>query len=126
MTSGPAERTGRCGDAGSAGVWVLIVVAVVMSATLGVLAWAGAVVARQRAESAADLAALAAAREAGRGGDACSAARRVVDASRVRLTACWVAGAAEVTVTVETPVPALLDGLGLPPARARARAGPAP
>lgn len=126
MTSELAGRTGRGGDAGSAGLWLLVVVAVVTAATLGVLAWSGAVVARQRAESVADLAALAAARAVSGGADACAAALHVVDASGTRLAACSVTGATEVSVVVETPVPDLLDGLGLPPARARARAGPAP
>jgi secretion/DNA translocation related TadE-like protein len=98
-------------------------VTVLVTVTVGVLVWSGALVARQRAQSAADLAALAAARHAGRGGDACAAAARVVRASGANLIGCAAGSAADVLVEVEVEMPAA-SGLGVPPARARARAGP--
>jgi secretion/DNA translocation related TadE-like protein len=104
-------------------VWSALLV---VSACVVVLAWAAAVVSRQRAEAAADLAALAAARTLVAGGVPCSAGHRVADAAGARLVGCTAAGTA-VTVVVEVQLPprAVL-GLDLPPARARARAGVPP
>lgn len=110
-------------ERGSAGLWAVAFAMVVVTVTVGVLVWSGALVARQRAQSAADLAALAAARHAGRGADACAAAERVVRASGGNLIRCAEGVAADVLVEVEVDVPAA-SGLGMPPARARARAGP--
>lgn len=110
-------------EAGIVTVLVLVVATVVLAATSAGLLWAGAVAARQRAEAAADLAALAAASAAAVGVDGCTRAARVVAASpgRVRLVSCTVAGT-EATVLVAAPVP-WSAGLDTPPARARARAG---
>jgi secretion/DNA translocation related TadE-like protein len=99
---------------------------VVAAASLAVLGWAAAVVAQQRAESAADLAALAAARSLVTGGAPCPAGTRVATAAGARLVGCATSGA-EVTVVVELSVPARsVLGLDVPPARARARAGVPP
>ncbi|OBI90881.1 helicase [Mycobacterium asiaticum] len=91
-------------------------IAVLLSVT-GAGAWVGAVVvARHRAQSAADLAALAAAAQLPRGAEsACARARAV--ATRVGGVECWVDGL-DVVVTVQVPVP--VAGA----ARASARAGP--
>jgi secretion/DNA translocation related TadE-like protein len=109
-----------------------------VAVTTGVLAVAGAVVARQRAESAADLAALAGASGGGRtptvaspdgADDGCAAAGRVAAAAGARLVACVAAGSAtapDLRILVEVPVPAVLAALDVPPARARARAGVPP
>jgi secretion/DNA translocation related TadE-like protein len=107
-------------------LWSLWAVVVVAATCVGVLGWAAAVVARQRAEGAADLAALAAARALVAGDEPCSSGSRVAVASGARLVACTSSGTA-VTIVVEIAVPprALL-GLDLPPARARARAGVPP
>jgi secretion/DNA translocation related TadE-like protein len=114
------------GESGSAAVWTLwAAVLLVVTAVVG-LGWAAAVTARQRAEAAADLAALSAARTLLAGGAACPAGGRVAAASGARLVACS-ATADSVTVVVEVAVPrrAVL-GLVVPPARARARAGAPP
>lgn len=131
MTRCPVRRpdpaAGPASDRGSAGLWVVAFATVLLTVTIGVLSWSGALVARQRAQSAADLAALAAARHTARGSDACAAAVRVVRASGARLVRCAVddtsavLGVVEVEVEVEVPAG---SRLGVPPARARARAGP--
>lgn len=75
-------------DGGSATVWVLgfggLVVAVAMVAVIA----AAAVLARHRAERAADLGALAAAQQIGRDAEPCRAARRVVTENRAVVRSC--------------------------------------
>ena len=117
-----SECRSKAGDAGSATVWVLCCCLLVW-AGLAALARGSAVVARHRAESAADLAALAAAKAALSGADPCPRAAAVVAAAgAARLERC--ALAADLSVTVQVSVPASgWAGLDLPPARARARAG---
>ncbi|MEZ0069581.1 secretion/DNA translocation related TadE-like protein [Streptacidiphilus sp. MAP12-20] len=121
--SGDRKRT----DAGSATVWLVGLLLLVTLAATAALGVAGAVAARHRAESAADLAALAA---AGRllldPGEACAHAASIASAQGATLRACIIrADASEDSVEVEVTVPAP-GGLvpGLPPARARSRAGP--
>jgi secretion/DNA translocation related TadE-like protein len=81
-----------------------------------------AVIARHRAQSAADLAALAAAGRLAEGQSAaCGWAVSVADQMNARVTACAVE-ALDVTVTVD--VDAALGRWGLGTARAAARAGP--
>lgn len=110
-------------DRGAGSVWALVVTTVLLAATVGVLTWSSAVVARQRAQSAADLAALAAARAQVTGSGACVAAGRVARASDVRLAACAADGTT-VTVVVEAEAwSGLLRRLDTAPARGRARAG---
>jgi secretion/DNA translocation related TadE-like protein len=88
---------------------------------------AGAIAARHRAESAADLAALAA---AGRllldPGEACAEAAAIASAQGATLRACTIrADALEDSVEVDVSVPSPSSLVpGLPPARGRARAGP--
>jgi secretion/DNA translocation related TadE-like protein len=122
------QRSVRDGhDRGSAGllaVWAAVLV--VLAAVLAV-GWGGVVLARHRAGSIADLAALAAARSAGLGAaEPCSAAAEVATAGGARLEACGLLpdGSTGVVVAVGGPV---LGGpwgwLHTGPARARARAG---
>ena len=109
------------GDSGSATVLVLSL-AVVLVLVGAVLAAVGAaVVARHRAQSAADLGALAAAQRAldGEGG-ACAAARGVVEAVGARLDSCALQGADAVVVAV-VDLRGRLSTIG--PARGLARAG---
>lgn len=83
---------------------------------------AGAVLAHRRAQSAADLAALAAATAAQGGSDPCGAAARVARRNHAILRACSVTGwDASVRVSVDGPRMAGMT-MRLP---ARARAGPA-
>lgn len=123
-----SQGAARAGGArGSAGVLVVCVTGATLAATLAVLAWSTAVQGRQRAEAAADMAALAAARASMRGGEGCVAAGAVVDAMAVRLTRCRVDadGRADVEVAVDFDA-TWLRRLDVPPARARARAGVPP
>ncbi|WP_370117783.1 Rv3654c family TadE-like protein [Streptacidiphilus sp. MAP12-33] len=120
-------RRHRNSDAGSATIWLLALLGLVAFAATAALAVAGAIAARHRAESAADLAALAA---AGRllldPGQACAEAASIASAQGATLQACVIrADALEDSVEVDVSVPSP-GGLvpGLPPARGRARAGP--
>ena len=114
------------GDRGHAGLWSVWAAAVLLAVTVAVVSWAGALGARQRAEAAADLAALAGASAQTRGADPCAAADRVARAQQARLVRC-VSEAAAVLVEVEVHLPsATLRWLSVPPARARARAGVVP
>lgn len=97
----------------------LLGVLLLIGSTLGAV---GAVIAdHRRAQSAADLAALAAARALADGGDACAAGAQVAAANGADLTSCAPSGR-EVTVRVEVSGPSwlgrvtVLDG--------QARAGP--
>ncbi|WP_369069647.1 Rv3654c family TadE-like protein [Kineococcus terrestris] len=134
MLRAPAPARGTGGpDRGSGTVLVLALGCVALTALLLVLALGGAVVARHRAASAADLAALAAADVLlGRaGGEPCERAARVVtahgaaapDAAAPVLVACAPAADGSVLVRVAVPVSGPLGALG--PARAAARAGAA-
>jgi secretion/DNA translocation related TadE-like protein len=113
-------------DGGFATVWAAAAVGVLVVALVLGLHLGSAVVARHRAESAADLAALAGAADAVLGrAAACDRAGRIAAAGGAELTACALAGW-DVLVEVRTPIPFRLDAaLGTPPvATARARAGP--
>jgi secretion/DNA translocation related TadE-like protein len=112
-------------DEGSASVVVVGLCAVLLSAVLGALALGSAVVARHRAESAADLAALAAADVVlGRaGGTPCGRAESVLAAHGARSAGCAVAGDGSVTVTAVVRPGGVVGALG--EARASARAGAA-
>lgn len=117
---------GRGPDAGSATVWLL---ALAMSGTAvfaGTIAVGSVVAARHRAESAADLAALAAAdrllldRDGG-----CDRAAGIAAAQGAGLVSCAVDRSADaVEVVAEVAVRGLPARLSVGPARARARAGP--
>jgi secretion/DNA translocation related TadE-like protein len=96
--------------------------AVLMAITTGGAYVGSAVIARHRAQAAADLASLAAAaRLADGGGAACSQASAVARAMRTAITDCVVEDL-DVVVIVEASVP--LGRIPMGPARATARAGP--
>lgn len=102
-------------DTGSASILVLAcAVLVLVVGTLGAIR-AAAVLARHRAESAADLAALAAAGRIGIADDYCSSAKTVARRNGAQLTGCVPAIATDgrtgsVLVTVRVPVPLPLIG----------------
>jgi secretion/DNA translocation related TadE-like protein len=114
-----ADRAGSGSDSGVATIWTALAVA----ALTGVMVlgyWLGAaVIARHRAEAAADLGALAAASHASEGpAGACGRARWVADRMRATLSSCrW--DQLDALVEVQLPAPG-----GWPAASARARAGP--
>jgi secretion/DNA translocation related TadE-like protein len=112
-------------DGGSGSVVVVGACAALLSLLLVVLALASAVVARHRAEAAADLAALAGADVAvGRAtGDPCARAAAVLHAQGAAAGVCAVAADGSVTVTALVPAAGAAGLLG--PARATARAGQA-
>jgi secretion/DNA translocation related TadE-like protein len=96
--------------------------AVLLAITIGGVYVGSAVIARHRAQAAADLAAVAAAVRLGDGtGTACSQASMLARAMGTAVTQCVVEDL-DVVITVETPVP--LGRIGVGPARATARAGP--
>jgi len=112
-------RAGLADDRGSASLWLLgVALAVLLLA--GTVAMAGGLlVARHRAQSAADLGALAGALRAVEGpGVACPASDRIVQANGARMVACRVEGL-DVVITVRVAGPA-----GWGTAEASARAGP--
>ena len=122
------SRRLQSGDRGSATIWVLCCCAVVIALAAATLAVGAAVVARHRASVVADLAALAAAQALVEGKSLpCQSAARVAAAQGGRLVSCSVVGPGADTVEVVAEVPVSRTSLlaaVLPPARARARAGP--
>ncbi|MGH3675804.1 MAG: Rv3654c family TadE-like protein [Mycobacterium sp.] len=103
-----------CGDRGSATLVAVAVMAVLLAVTVGGFYIGSAVIARHRAQAAADLAALAAAARLPAGSDAaCGEASAIADAMGVAVADC-VADGLDVVVTIAAG-----------PARAAARAGPA-
>ncbi len=116
MTAADRER-------GSATVWTVALAGVLAAVGLAAVLVGAAVVARHRAASAADLAALAAASRAVAGDPAaCATAGEVAQANGAALTGCTVGGGAVVEVSVEVGV--RLGPLGSRHAAAVARAGP--
>ena len=96
-------------------------VAVLLSAAGGSSYLGAAVIARHRAQAAADLAALAAAAQLASGPDtACAQAKSVAAQMAVRTTGCAVD---ELDIVITTEAPLAIGGWGS--ARATARAGPA-
>jgi secretion/DNA translocation related TadE-like protein len=120
MTSGGrAER-------GSASVWVLACSALVLLIGVATSLRTEAVLARHRAESAADFAALAAAGRIGLRGDGCAAASALAAANGAALVRCRMtlrldgrAGTVDVSVSLAIRLPAL----GVERVIATARAG---
>lgn len=97
-------------------------IAILLAATVGGTYVGSAVIARHRAQAAADLSAVAAAVHLADGGSAaCSRASVLALAMRTTVTRCVVEDL-DVVVTVETSVP--LGRIVVGPARATARAGP--
>lgn len=92
-------------DAGSASIWVLAAAVMVLAVGCAAIALAAAISARHRAESAADLAALAGAAVTRAGGDGCREAGRIARANRAQVARCQVAADASITVVVSVPLP---------------------
>jgi len=114
----------RSGERGSATLVAVAMMAVLMSITLGGTVVGSAVIARHRAQAAADLAALAAAGRIASGPQsACGFAGSVAAANGAKVSGCTVEEL-DVVVTVEVAVS--LGSLGIAPAAAAARAGPVP
>jgi secretion/DNA translocation related TadE-like protein len=121
MTGKWKVTRGRRRDDGSATVWVLVTGLVFVLVAVAVALVGSATVARHRARSAADLAALGAALRAWDGEEpACAWAAELSARNGARLIACRLEGL-DAVVTVEV-VPAGVPGLGA--AVASARAGP--
>lgn len=116
----------RRSERGSASVWVLGGCLLVLA-----IGWAGviraeAVFARHRAESAADLAALAAAGRIGVGGGECAAARAIAAVNGAKITRCSLDFATDGrsgTVVVRVEASVHLPVVGTRPVTAGARAG---
>ena len=121
-------------DAGSASLWALSLAMVLWVCVAGVVLAGVALVARHRAATAADMAALAAASVIARsdvatypdgGSSACAAAEALALANDATVTSCRVtAQVVDVTARVQIPALRVLGGLGLDAVSARARAGP--
>ncbi len=114
------------GDRGSATIWVLACTALVLLVGVAVSLRTSAVLARHRAESAADLAALAAAVRIGYLTDVCGGAAPVAQANGASLVRCSPrvaddgrSGVVDVAVSVRIRLP----GLGTRRSIATARAG---
>ncbi|TQK29218.1 Rv3654c family TadE-like protein [Arthrobacter sp. SLBN-53] len=107
-------------DGGSATLIASALMVVLLTLTVGVLVLGSAVVARHRAQSGADLAALAGAASVPSGRQsACAAAQAVAESNHVAVVECIVDGLdVAVSVTATTMLPSRS-------ARAEARAGPA-
>lgn len=119
----------RSRERGSATIWILACCMLVALAAVAAVLRCEAVLARHRAESAADLAALAAASRIGAGDEPCAAARVVAEANDARLRSCraWPApdgrsGTVAVTVRIGVRLPVV----GLRQVSASARAGRLP
>ncbi|WP_169949831.1 Rv3654c family TadE-like protein [Microbispora sp. H11081] len=109
-------------ERGSATIWTIALMTGVWAVAMAVVLVGVARVARHRAQSAADLGALGAARIALAAPDeACARAEAIATANRASLRSCSLSdGVAEVAVTVRFAVPLL----GPATAAASARAGP--
>lgn len=83
---------GTRSERGAGTTLVLAMVGVVLTMAMAVAACAGILVAHRQAQAAADLAALAGAVAAARGGDGCGAASEVAALNGARLTSCVLEG----------------------------------
>ncbi|MET8541042.1 Rv3654c family TadE-like protein [Kitasatospora sp. NPDC004799] len=117
---------GRGPDAGSATVWLVALAMLGTAVFAATIAVGSVVAARHRAESAADLAALAAADRLLLDPDGgCARAAGIATAQGAGLVSCVVDRSADaVEVVAEVGVRGLPARLPVGPARARARAGP--
>ena len=118
----PRPPNGRDRDRGVATIWAAGAIAAILVLTMLVVSIGAAAATRHRAESAADLAALAAAGAAVEGERvACEKARWVSDRMGVELRSCRLDGW-DARIEVVAVPSGVLSGFG--PAKARARAGP--
>jgi secretion/DNA translocation related TadE-like protein len=107
---------------GSATIWVLLAMSMVLAALLVVLAMDAAVSARERAQTAADLAALGAAAALHGGSQhACARAAPIAAANRAVLTGCQISGDT-LLVRTAASMPPVLTGVGVGPALASSSA----
>lgn len=116
-------------ERGSASIWVLACCALLLAVAFASTLRTSAVLARHRAESAADLAVLAAAGRIGVGSDYCAAAGRIAEANASQLVACQLVldtGGRSGSVTVQVRISFALPILGERDVRASARAGRVP
>lgn len=112
---------GARGERGAATVFGVVLIGLLVSFTIACCVVGSVVSRHRRAESAADLAALAGAQELQSGGDGCAGAARIARANGAHLQTCRITGF-DVVVSVRVPAaPFFGAGLNLP---ARARAGP--
>jgi secretion/DNA translocation related TadE-like protein len=126
------------GQEGSASLWALSLAMVLWVCVAGVVLASVAVIARHRAATAADMAALAAASvmaqgespddlggDPGVGSRACAAASAIAVANDATVTSCQLSGqVVDVTTSVRIPALRPLRALRLDVVSARARAGP--
>ena len=113
-------------DTGSASVWVLTCSALVLLIGVATSLRTAAVLARHRAESAADFAALAAAGRIGLGADSCAKAAALAAANGATLVRCRAnlgSDGRTGTVDVAVSLPVRLPVLGIERVIATARAG---
>lgn len=113
-------------ERGSASVWVVACCALLLAVALAGTLRTGAVLARHRAESAADLAALAAAGQIGVSPDGCPAASRIATAYGASLLRCessLAPGGRSGTVIVSLSMRVRLPVVGSRRVVASARAG---
>jgi secretion/DNA translocation related TadE-like protein len=113
-------------ERGSASVWVVSCCALVLVVSFTCTLRASAVLARHRAESVADLAALAGAGQIGVTGDVCRAVTRIAAANGATVRRCRPAldpSARSGTVTVQLGLPVRLPVVGVRDVVASARAG---
>lgn len=121
----PGRGVDDAGDRGSASIWVLALASLLL-VVAGVVTDRGlAVLARHRVESAADLAALAAAGRIGLGGDPCAAAAATAAANGAVLRSCVASlvgdgrrGAVLVRVALSVRLPGVGDRVVVASARA--------
>ena len=116
----PAARAMDRGEQGAGTVLAVAMIGLIVSVTVGTSGAVGVVAGHRRAQSAADLSALAGATTLQNGGDACARASVIAGRNGADLQRCHVDGT-EVVVVVARSV--RLPGLPMK-LRARARAGP--
>jgi secretion/DNA translocation related TadE-like protein len=118
--------SGERPDRGSASIWLLACCALLLAVAFAGTVRAAAVVVRHRAESAADLAALAAAGQIGVSDGVCAAAARIAAANDATIRRCQpvlAPGGRSGTVTVRLAVRLRLPVIGDREVVASARAG---
>jgi secretion/DNA translocation related TadE-like protein len=123
------SRRGERAERGSASIFVLVGSALLLVIGLSVAVRTTAVLARHRAESAADLAALAGAAQIGVSNDPCPAADTIARANRALLIACRAdvdATGRSGTVTTQVQVEVSFAVIGTRTVRSTARAGRLP
>lgn len=123
--SPPGGMRARPPETGAATVWCIGLMTVIWFTAIAVALVASVRAVRHQAGAAADLAALAAAKQTGQGEvRACRAAGRVANTNGGRLDGCVVDGRVA-EVRVEVPLPSVFGALALPDGvMMRSRAGP--